>query len=96
MPNEWSSLDPQAVLPIPPELVAEQRYRFAIQGSINLAGTCADFEVLLTGVTLKRCLVDTSERVQAVTLRKRVTFRSELTVVGVALLVFPLDGEEVR
>jgi len=95
---EWTNDDPRGRLDIPKDLLASQRFRWSATLSpqgMPLIGTCADFEVMLNGVRLAQCLTDTSERVHGTTLRRRVTFRAELFVIGTPVLIFPFNSEEM-
>jgi hypothetical protein len=90
---EWTNEDPRGKLDIPKELLNTQKYRFTAK-DIGLTGTCAAFEGLLGGVQLLKCLVDTSERVHGTTLKRRVTYRKQLHLFSIAVVVFPFNDDE--
>lgn len=94
---EWANPDPRGKLDIPPELLATQRYRWSARTQpegMPLIGTCAEYEVLLNGIRLVQVLTDTSERAQGITLKRRVTYRAEMLVMSMPVLIFPFNPDE--
>lgn len=93
MQSEWRSENPRAVLDIPTDLLAAQRFKFSAR-DLGLTGTCADVEHEMHGVRLVNVLVDTSQRVSGTPLDRRVTHRAFLLAAWTPLLVFPLSEDE--
>jgi hypothetical protein len=94
--NEWTADDPFAVLSVPKERLATQRYTFSTPNGIGLHGTCADFEIQPAAVRLKDVLIDTSERYQGTVLKKRVTHREWLLLTQIAVVIFPTSSIELE
>lgn len=90
--REWEA-EPGQKLEIPAELTQLMAYR----GTLTLAKEVVHFEagfyvILGPGwVKLRDVLVDTSERYQGITLKRRVTFRPEMIVYCSSAVILPKD-----
>lgn len=93
--SQWSSDDPHARLAIPKPLLDRQRYRFVTTKEVGLRGSCAEFEILLHGVKLTECLIDTSQRYEAITLKQRITYRREIVLAHTPVVIFPFNDDEI-
>lgn len=94
--TEWEGA-PEQTLPIPPELLADMRYKFTVylSATARLDGRCASWDALAGGaLVLQRALTDTSDRVSGTLLKNRMTFRASIIVAGAPVIVTELLADE--
>ncbi len=93
--QQWQS-EGHVKLEIPPEEWRRIRFKviYYLAGATMVAW-CRRYRVKGQELRLQGVLTDTSERIQGITLTKRITYRREVRLVNIPATILPLDPEEV-
>lgn len=81
---------------IPLAIRAQLNYRFQVSAPLSVIGYCRDYEPTLSGVILRDCVCDSSERMQGTLLKELWTQRDEMAVISTSTAVLKLSPEEIE
>lgn len=85
--TQWAC-EPEQRLDIPEPLARTMRWRFSVEvGNQRVNGECAEFIVSGSWVQLKDCLCDSSDRFNGQLMKRRATWRGEISGIGVKVLL---------
>ncbi len=90
---EWSAVG-GGKLNIPKEKLTNQIYGWSSPKPVNLSGTCASWTSKDGVTTLLDAFIDTSDRVEGITMVSRITQRRELILIGQSVVIFPIEPIE--
>jgi hypothetical protein len=83
-------------LEVPAEVQKALRFKvlYEIGGRVSTAW-CSGYQENIPFIVIYDACLDTSERVEGILLKKRVTLRPQVTFYNTPLIIFPLDSGEV-